>query len=195
MTARLIEPEKKEHTPEDYDFIKHRLRYPLDSFRRIFPFIFFSLVIVLIFLLIYLGKPLQLQRSLFAFIFIHGFSVTAMALGIYRYWRSLYFIRVAAAIDESTNIALLQGFLHAGRFHVHQPGGHPEVFMISSREDAQYRESEIVVFMAVDKAILVNSHISTASLFPHRSRQYRELLESLRAYLQQHNSSDALIRI
>lgn len=195
MTARLIEPEKKKQIPEDYDFIKKNLRYPLRSFRRILPFFVITFITTLLFLRFVFSKPFQSFQPLDGFLLINALSIGAMFLGAYRYWRSLFFDRLGAAMDAGTNMALLNDFLRSRHFYVHQPEGHPEVYMISSREDSKYRETEIVVFIAVDKAILVNSHISTANLFPQRRRHYHEIVQSLHDYLRNVHPLNSLVKL
>ncbi len=173
---------------DDILFIKRFHRFPLRSFKRVFPFIFFFIVaITFLLMMVWLydfslwstnGKKMATQ------IFIFSIILISLSVRMYRYWRSLFFNRLPAAIDAVENAVILRSFLHAHSFRFYQPDKHPEVYMMSSREDQQAHESEIVIFIAVDKSILVNSHISTVNIFPKQRRQYQQVVSLLIDFIQ-----------
>jgi hypothetical protein len=55
--------------------------------------------------------------------------------------------------------------------------------IVNSVMNSKGNEQEIVVFIATDNMILVNSHISTSNIFPRSKRKYKELLSMLKLFL------------
>ncbi len=186
MSSQLPPPSSSNVlSDDDLAFIRRKLRYPINSFRKIFPFIFF-IFFMAVFSFIYYELLHQgtfarskILPQLFPF-FISGGIIT---LAVIRYTRSFFFEKLTTGLSTADNIRLLESFFSHQQLRHHTMPAYPDVLMINSVMNSNGSEQEIVVFIATDNIILVNSHISTSNIFPRSKRKYKELLYMLKTFL------------
>jgi len=170
---------------DDITFIRRKLRYPINSIRKVVPFIFFIFFIGIYWFIYYeLFQIGTIARSkvfpqLFPF-FISGMIIT---LAMIRYVRSLFFEKFHTGLSTADNIRLLESFFIHQQVRHHTIANYPDVLIVNSVINSKGNEQEIVVFIATDNMILVNSHISTSNIFPRSTRKYKELLSMLKSFL------------
>lgn len=142
----------------DLSFIKRHLRYPMRKSRWI-PILFWSLFFVLIVALILsaildkdsVTKPIVLVPVIIPFIIV------------FRYIHSLRFVKVNTPFYLDENIKVLERFLTAQQLLTYRHPEAPEVFQILSKNISTGKEDrEILVFIADDKRVLLNSHFTNS---------------------------------
>ncbi len=191
MSEKLLSPSSPEPLAEsDLHFIKKKLRYPINNFRKAFPFIFFLVFMLLMSLLFYAfisaGTFVRSKWLVQLFPFLLGMGVTT--IGMIRYYSSLFFERKETGLTTDENITLLKKFFTAQSLRYHTMAGYPDVLLIHSVMNSQGTEQEIVVFIATESKLLVNSHIATSNIFPKSKRKYKELVAMLQSFLSQNQT-------
>ena len=176
---------------KDLNFIKQHKRYPMGK-RTISPALLSGLLLLVI---IRIGWPLiflsgssappeqksVLQWSLTAII------VVFMAITIYQAIRVLKFDELKTPFFLQQNVVLLHKFFTQNRLAYTQHPEAPEVFMIISRNlDANTKNDyrEVMVFIADDNQILVNSHFTGKKFnITPPSRNYKRMARELQQWL------------
>ncbi|GAA4448198.1 hypothetical protein [Rurimicrobium arvi] len=175
---------------EDIAFIKKHLRYPVNKFNRyILQSAIGILVLVLVLLTSFVIGQMYSPRSFrppmvmpfFAIIFMIRFSIISL--------RSMRFRRIGTSMNTNGNTELIRDFLtHCGIAYFQSPLA-PEVFQISSRPlNYEGTQREIMVFIADDLQILLNSHYTdgpSRSVPLKFSTEYRNMERALRDWLEQ----------
>ncbi len=100
-----------------------------------------------------------------------------------RYVRSLFFEKFHTGLRTADNIRLLESFFIHQQVRHHTIANYPDVLIVNSVMNSKGNEQEIVVFIAMDNTILINSHISTSNIFPRSKRKYKQLLSMLKSFL------------
>ncbi|HTN44926.1 MAG TPA: hypothetical protein VL098_01175 [Flavipsychrobacter sp.] len=159
---KQLEQESTTHTDwnkgivADLSFIKKYLRYPMRKSRWI-PILFWSLFFILIVVLILsaildqggVTQPVVLVPVIIPFIIV------------FRYVHSLRFVKVTTPFYLDENVKALERFLTAQQLLTYRHPEAPEVFQILSRNISAGKEDrEILIFIADDKRILLNSHFT-----------------------------------
>jgi len=172
MQNRLETPEFSHwNSPllNDLAFIKKHLRYPINK-RTVWPLLWiissFSIVILLG-TIVFISSSASHRKIEFSIngllpFFVIGLVFFVMGISIYRRMQSFRFISIACNFIVSDNIKLIRRFLEKQNIaYYHNPDA-PEVFQISSRIlDPQFAQREIMVFIADDNRILLNSHFTS----------------------------------
>jgi hypothetical protein len=173
-------------------FIRRHLRYPV-SRRTAAPAIMVASVLPAVGFLIYhsltaksASKQLWLPLLLVCMMLIPGIAVAR------RFFSTLRFVAVPARATLSENMTLLLGFLRHHHFAIGRHPEAPEVFRIISKNISQLRdEREVVIFIADDHRILVNSHFTQnrfrlAVGYPH----YRQMAAMLADWIREQDAAD-----
>lgn len=176
---------------KDLNFIKQHKRYPMGK-RTISPALLSGLLLLVIIrigwpLIFFSGSPAPpeqksvLQWSLTAII------VVFMAITIYQAIRVLKFDELKTPFFLQQNVVLLHKFFTQNRLAYTQHPEAPEVFMIISRNlDANTKNDyrEVMVFIADDNQILVNSHFTGKKFnITPPSRNYKRMARELQQWL------------
>lgn len=175
-------------------FIKKHLRYPIGRKTALpvvlltasslwFGFIFFNIV---------LAKR-HFHGPDWLILLLPAFFVLPSVVAVMRYLQTLRFVTVNARPLMAENMLLLQQFLQQNHFAYARHPEAPEVFQIISQSIGALRnEREVVVFIADDRRILINSHF-TRNRFnaPVGSPHYKEMAKSLDRWLQLHNRNNS----
>ncbi|MFA6152544.1 MAG: hypothetical protein WC716_14570 [Chitinophagaceae bacterium] len=155
----------------DLSFIKKHLRYPVNK-RTIWPMLWMAAMSL--FILFYAGMIVlfnedRIAEKGFTFqallpYFVAGIVCLVLLLAVIRRIKSFRFISIKSDFVVNENIKLVRQFLQRQNIaFFHNPDA-PEVFQISSRVlDIQTGNREIMVFIADDKRILLNSHFTSTN--------------------------------
>lgn len=137
-------------------FIKKHLRYPISRRMILLALPLLTVIPALLYFLL-IGQNSNYKAQILLPVLLGVLLVVASR----RTYQSLHFLSIPAHRLCSKNLVLLQQFLAENHFAFARHPEAPEVFMIMSRElGRQKEEREIVVFIADDNRILVNSHFA-----------------------------------
>lgn len=172
MYQQIESPESAHwHSPllNDLSFIKKHLRYPINK-RTIWPVLWIVMVAgwtILIFCIVATLSATKARETGFTFNNILPFAIitivfSVISMGVYRRIQNLRFISIKSSFVVSDNILLIRQFLQKQNIAFYHNPDAAEVFQISSRVlDMQTGQREIMVFIADDNRILLNSHFTT----------------------------------
>lgn len=173
-----------ERLVRDIVFIKKHMRYPINT-RTVVPALFLGALIGLslwLFLPYLFNSPRSSNAGTYVVV---ALVLIPMLLGAYRYLQTLKFISVPCPLSGLENIRLMQKFLadeHLVSFR------HPEVpgiFQIVSRDLGRGNDQrEILIFIADDQRILLNSHFTGPGykMVPS-SGSCKQMAKTLKAWL------------
>lgn len=176
---------------QDLEYIKANKRYKLGK-KTIAPAGIIAIVLVSIariawpFIFLNFSAIPDQQSSLLQWIFSLAIVFLLFTV-VYSFFRVLKFETLTTPLFMQENIVLLHKFFTQNRLAYTQHPDAPEVFMIISRNlDANPKKDyrEIMVFIADDKQILVNSHFTGKkfSITPP-SRNYKRMARELQKWL------------
>jgi len=159
----------------DLSFIKKKLRYPMRA-SKLTPIIFwtFFLGLLIIMSVIYLFSE-KAKLRIFSLV-----GIFLPCILLYRYIQSLKFIKIHSPYFLQENLALTERFLKARQLLIYRHPEAPEVLQIISKNLSIGKEDrEVMIFIADDKQVLINSHFTNAgwSLSPksHAKMMAKEL--------------------
>jgi len=119
------------------------------------------------------------------------------AIAVYQYLNILKFARVPTPFFGNENRKLLEDFLQSQQLAVYRHPQAPEVYQIISKPlgNSSYEMREVMIFIADDKRILINSHFvdQTFSAFTPPSRNYRKMANRLKEWIKIHCSTNLQI--
>lgn len=172
----------------DLSFIKKHKRYKLNK-RTITPAgigILFIVVLTRVSFFLILGGINHSKNPGISFL-MYGFVAFLALIVILQYFWALKFDTIKTSYSLTENMELVQRFLSSQNLAFSRHDKAPEVFMIISRNlNANSRKEyrEIMVFIADDQRILVNSHFSGSkfSITPP-SGNYKKMANKLRDWL------------
>jgi hypothetical protein len=188
MQHRLSNPEQAQwHNPilQDLSFIKKRMRYPLNK-RTLWPALSMGIMVLVMIILLVICFTFWQQGVKRPFLpcLMPLFIISLFCI---RILRSFYFIEVKANPFVTDNIKLLQQFLAAQQILVFHHPDAPEVFQIISRPlDGFKGRREVLIFIADDNRILINSHFTTDSneaVQPVGAAHYKAMAKALKQWM------------
>ncbi len=158
---------------KDLSFIKKHGRYPISK-KTLAPataILFFIVFIARFSLpLVFLNKAPNLVIAL-----LTGIVVFSFVRIIYGYYNTLVFKKVSTPYYLADNQVSLERFLSSQHLAFSRLESAPEVFMIMSKPiTLNTEEREVMVFIADDKRILVNSHFTGRKLAISGSRKHHK---------------------
>lgn len=170
---------------EQLEFIKKHLRFPFKG-RSMWTTLIFLGIIPGMCVIIYALMFLESNSSTPVFWFLPVMIFTFLVV-IRRYLRTLRFRPVPALPSATENIRLLLSFLQHHHFAYHQHPIAPEVFQIISRNiSASGEDREVLVFIADEGRILLNSHFTqSGSKLTMGTSHVREMAKDLRQFIVQ----------
>jgi hypothetical protein len=171
---------------EDLVFIKKHGRYPLS--KKTIP----SAILLAVF--VYLGSRMILtvmiishKSNLATTWLIAAFLGISFISIILRYWRTLHFKTIPTPFFADENRKLIDEFLRSQQLNVYRHPNAPEVLQILSRALGNSQQREVMIFIADDKRILINSQfINQKWTLNPQSRNYRLMANRLREWLKIH---------
>lgn len=177
-------------------YIKQHLKYKPKLVRllpAVFSGLFVILLIVTVSVAIYYQAGTGERRGPFSIIWAASMCMI-FAASVVRYLQSLKFISIPSDYHLTENIVLVQSFLRSRRLAFSHHPQIPEVFQILSRNISAGKEDrEVLLFIADDKRILINSHFTSGwNLFPRR-RHHWEMAKMLKDYINNLDHSTGLM--
>jgi hypothetical protein len=176
----------------DIDFIKKHFRYPLNSFQKYKSFIVFLVMIIVIaliaFFLISKGENDSSMKSFFrkSIPFLGAFI--SIIYGFYKFYKSFFFDKIKTSFSIEDNMILLTNFFKSNHFKYYVMHDLHDVFIMQSSLLKGSKEQEIVIFIAVDNEILMNSHICTSNIIHQHKRKVNELVVMLEKFVAQNKN-------
>lgn len=170
----------------DLVYIKKHGRYPLNK-RTILPvggiFLFILLTLRFAWPVLVLGKDSALVPYMML-----GVGLLAICSVILRYINVLKFSRLTTPLHVQANIALLTDFFKEQHLAYTQHPEAPEVFMILSRPLGGNDDNrEVMIFIADNKQILVNSHFTNQKFtVSPPSKQYKHMAARLHKWINEY---------
>jgi hypothetical protein len=178
------DPKWSNHVLNDILFIKKHLRYPLSK-KTIPPAFMLTLAIVYISRLFWITVVLHSKvGSLLNWLLICLVFILIVA-PVYRYWQIFRFTAIPTPFFANDNGKLVEEFLLAQQLLVYRHPQSPDVFQIASRPLGNNTDQrEVMVFIADDKRILINSHfINQRFVLSTASRNYKMMAKMLKEWL------------
>jgi hypothetical protein len=175
----------------DLAFIKKHLRYPIGR-KTMAP-------------LLMIGIILAIMSRMFAFVFFAAhahqyifshpqvivvFAILLFCIFIVWYIQLLRFVSIQTPYTLAGNMQLLQQFLSSQNLAFARHPKAPEVFQIMSKNMNEFKgeQREIMIFIADDKRILVNSYfIQKGFSITPTTRHYRQMANRLRNWVKIHH--------
>lgn len=177
------QPEWDSKQFRDISYIKSRLRYPAGI--RIFLPAIIGMLVLAIAAVIAFSVVFKQQSPQYTPLFI-GAGVCIITWMISsRFYRELQFISIQTGFDSKRNQQLIDSFLKARHMVVFRHPQATEVFQIISKNINPIKEQrEILVFIADEQRILINSHFTNSgfSLVPG-VRHHRQMAAELQLFL------------
>lgn len=171
---------------KDLVFIKKHSRYPISK-KTLAPtlFIGFAIAFILRFLFIaFMSK----DNNKGLYIILSVFVIT-LVVAVIRYIRTIKFTSIPTDYFVADNQPLLKKFFEEEHLAYFRHPQAPEVFQIISRSIFSNSEQrEVMVFIADDKRILINSHFTAQkfSIVPS-SKHYRSMARMLKKWIETQN--------
>ena len=173
----------------DITFIKQKKRYPLNK-KTLTPASISAVVWVLLLrggFLLAMGVKNHNQYVSWV---MYSAVLLLIVLVFYQYYRILKFDSFPTKYSPDKNMEMLKRFFTTNNLAFTRHDEAPEVFMIISRNlhnNPNKEHREVMVFIADDEKILVNSHFtgSRFSVTPP-SRNYRKMSNELKRWLDTH---------
>ncbi len=180
---------------DDLVFIKKHLRYPFS--RRTIP----STLIIAAFMY-WLGRMMwviflvQQRKPAITFLVI-SLMIVILFTGIYNYYRTLKFAIIPTPFPAAENRRLVEKFLQSQQLATYTHPKAPEVFQIASKPlgNSISEQREIMIFIADDNRILINSHfINQKFALTPSSRNYRQMANRLKEWVTIHYPAAVMVR-
>lgn len=125
------------------------------------------------------------DNSNYAILFLALISFITYLSLIIRYLASLTFRIIATDFFSQQNQYMVERFLQSEKMMIYRHPDAPEVFQIQSRKlYANDEQREIIIFIADDMRILINSHFTGTGWFPLAAkRHHRQMAKKLKAWM------------
>lgn len=180
----------------ELSYIRQHLKYR-PKVKRILPAVFSGIFLVLLVLTIAASiyeRAGRGENPSTLSIFMAIAVLANFSAGIFRYLQSLKFISLPTDYHLAENRLLVEEFLKRHHLAYAQHPDIAEVFQILSRNISAGREDrEVLLFIADDRRILLNSHFTGGwSFFPTR-RHHHEMAKMLKEYINSLDQSTGLM--
>jgi len=180
---QLNGPEWDSKQLRDLHYIKTRLRYPVS--RKVFlPAIIGAAIFILVLLLAY-NALFSAAHPGATPVFIAAAVCIIVLLLANKFFQELKFISIPTAFDAGRNQQLIDAFLKSQHMIVFRHPEAAEVFQIVSKSVNPLKEQrEVLLFIADDRRILINSHFTNAeaSIVPG-TRHHRQMAADLEKFI------------
>lgn len=181
----------------DLAYIKAQLRYRIKP-STILPVIIWASFILLMMLLVSITIYQRTSRGEH----IPGINILMAAstiilffANIIRYLQSLKFISVHTGKYLNDNIHATDAFLKSQHILTFRHPDAPEIFQIQSRNlSAGKEDREVIIFIADDNRVLINSHFTNKGwgISPSK-RHHREMAAMLKRYIQTNAGNTSIL--
>ncbi len=171
----------------DLAYIKRHLRYPVKK-ATVLPVIMWTSFILLMMVLVSISIYTRVTAGEHIpgiTLIMAGTSIILFTVNIARYLQSLKFISIYTGKHLQENIQLTDAFLQSEHLLTYRHPEAPEIFLIQSRNlSAGKEDREVIIFIADDGRILINSHFTNRGWgFSPAERHHRQMAAMLRKYM------------
>ncbi|XZF15750.1 hypothetical protein ACTHGU_06410 [Chitinophagaceae bacterium MMS25-I14] len=177
------QPEWDNSLLRDLAYIKKNLRYPISK-KVLIPGILFALSLsAAAYVVIGIAERMIAKQGmgLGPVLLVISFTLLAVVSAT-RALGSLKFISISTPYDTNGNISLITKFLESQHLVVFRHPEAPEVFQIISRSIDVFKDArEVLVFIADDHRILINSHFTERN--QTMQRHHKQMAEMLQQYM------------
>jgi hypothetical protein len=181
---------------DDIAYIKKHLRYK-PTLKTFLPAIFWGgfLLLVLILLAASVYVKITGNEKIKDFNVLVTLSIVIpFTANIVRYLQSLKFISLPTGFHIAENSLLLEQFLKSKYLACSRHPDIPEIFQILSRNlSAGKEDREVLIFIADDQRILINSHFSNRWGFLPAQRHHRQMAKMLKDFLNNYSAGTGLM--
>jgi hypothetical protein len=181
----------------DMAYIKARMRYRMTG-KIILPVIVWSIILILAITIAIVSYRMKVAagEKPNSLVVLASLSAASIFLAIiFQHLASLTFIKIDTGMPLAENSLLTNRFLEAQHLVVFRHPEIPEVYQIISRNISAGKEDrEILIFIADDNRILINSHFTNMgwSLFPS-GRHHTQMARMLKDYINNQRNSTGLM--
>ena len=169
----------------ELEYIKKHLRYKPKR-KTYVPVVFWGSVLLLVgiaCIVLLVTSPDHKRNYIFLLVGISTFIIHPLI--IIRYLSSLTFTSISTDFFSQQNQYLIERFLKSENMMIYRHPEAPEVFQIQSRNlysDRDYRE--IIIFIADDMRILINSHFTNGGwTLANARRHHRQMGDKLKKWI------------
>lgn len=156
------EPIWESRLVKDIDFIKKHMRYPFSA-RTLAPTAVIGVMTLLILAIIALSVKNSSTRIETRRLLPVIFLFVPLLVSASRYIKTLKFRSIPASLSASENAQLIESFLKSQRLVTFRNPEVPEIFQIISKNVSAYKEQrEVMIFIADEGRILINSHFTNS---------------------------------
>lgn len=168
----------------DIDYIKKHLRYPWKRGMKAPLFVaagFVVLAVVLFLLSITIGGA---NNAFMPYFWPLSLLLLAVISSFY-YLKSLKFSRIETGLKKAGNQQLIRSFLQEKQLLVYEHPQCPDIMQILSRPvNISSEQREVLVFIAAENKVLVNSHFTENSWAIMLKRRHdKTMVKSLEKYI------------
>jgi hypothetical protein len=173
-------------------FIKKHLRYPINK-HTARPFFLLAAMLPGAAFMIYSGVFTRITSSYgkawLPVVLMTFFLLTGVVMAR-RFLKTLRFMALPARRSMAENMQIMEQFLQAHHFAIGRHPQMPEVFQVISQPIPSLKGArEVVIFIADDKRILINSHFTQGRFnTPVGATHYEQMAEMLTSFIQRHYS-------
>lgn len=170
---------------KDLVFIKKHFRYPISK-KILTPTV--AIGFGAIFLIRYMVLIMMSGQNKPVLIIILTLFMVTFITAIIRYIKTIKFTNIATNHFLTENQEILKTFFETEHLAYFRYPEAPEVFQIISKSlFSNGEQREVMVFIADDKRILVNSHFTPPKFFLPNSNQSRKMVHMLKKWIESQN--------
>jgi len=178
----------------DLGYIKKHLRYPWKRGMKAPLFVaagFVVLAVVLFLLSITIGGA---NNAFMPYFWPLSLLLLAVISSFY-YLKSLKFSRIETGLEKAGNQQLIRSFLQEKQLLVYEHPQCPDIIQILSRPvNINSEQREVMVFIAAENGILVNSHFTENSwIILLKKRHDKSMAKSLEKYIADNKTKGSTI--
>ncbi|HXS35884.1 MAG TPA: hypothetical protein VN721_04245 [Flavipsychrobacter sp.] len=178
---------------EDLAYIKKHKRYPLNKRTRTILVLKLIPAVFLVALILWLNVivPATTHKNLYFTYFLTILYIPTI-VSLFRYPKTLKFINIPTPFFSYENQQIIEKFLEIQNLIIYRHPNAPDVFQIVSKSMNNRKDiREVMIFIADDKQILINSHFTTSgfSLMP-ATRHYEIMGKKLKEWLTIYNPNN-----
>lgn len=168
----------------DLSFIKQHLRYRISK-KTVPATAILAMILFFASRTIWMAFLASKMQDVVMSLFVVLMMCIVLATGIRRYWRTLWFRKIETPYYAADNIKLIDDFLRSQQLNIYRHPRAPEVFQIVSMPIGKDEtKREVMIFIADDKCILVNSHFTNQKwTIPAQSNNAARMAKQLEAWV------------
>lgn len=184
LSQNIQQPKWNDQLLNDLAFIKRHLRYPIVR-ARLQSAVLWSVIFMTPLVLFTLLDTSNTAHPRFFTIIQPLMCIFLCIMFMYRTRESLRFSSIPTDFSSVENRQLTEDFLRSLHLAFYQHPNAPEVLQILSRNTSAGKEDrEVMIFIADDNRILINSHFTGKWYsFPPSKGHYREIADKLQLYI------------